>query len=60
MERLEAAAAQLRAGELDPGRAAALVEECAGLAAEAAAQLDREVRAADAPDSAPGQLRLGP
>ena len=38
----------LRAGELPPERAAALVEECARLAVEAGAELDRQVRAADA------------
>jgi hypothetical protein len=61
-ERLERAAAELRAGDIDADRAAALVDECARLAAEAGAQLDREMRAADA--AAPGerhpdQLRLG-
>jgi hypothetical protein len=56
VERLERAAAELRSGELPPERAAALVDECARLAAEAGAELDREVRAADAPD---GQLALG-
>ena len=55
IERLELAAATLRAGELPPDRAAALVEECARVAAEAGAELDRQVRAADA---APGQLAL--
>jgi hypothetical protein len=59
VERLERAAAQLRAGELEPERAAALVDECARLAAEAGAELDREVRAADAGPGAPGQLALG-
>ena len=59
VERLERAAAQLRAGELDAERAAALVDECARLASEAGAELDREVRAADASAGAPGQLALG-
>ncbi len=58
VERLERAAAELRAGELDPARAAALVDECARLAADAGAQLDAELRAADAGTAAPGQLRL--
>jgi len=58
VERLERAAAELRAGDLDPGRAAALVDECARLAADAGAQLDAELRAADAGTAAPGQLRL--
>ncbi|MGH2947958.1 MAG: hypothetical protein ACRDPC_17195 [Solirubrobacteraceae bacterium] len=56
VERLEIAAAQLRSGELAPERAAALVDDCARLAAEAGAALDREVRAADA--GPPGQLAL--
>ena len=42
--RLERAAAELRAGELAPERAAALVDECARLASEAGAELDRRVR----------------
>ena len=58
VERLEAAAARLRAGDLDPDRAAALVDECARVAADAGAQLDAELRAADAGAAAPGQLRL--
>jgi hypothetical protein len=45
ISRLEAAAATLRSGELDPARAAALVDECARLASEAGAELDRQVRA---------------
>lgn len=59
--RLEHAAATLRAGELPPAEAAALVEECARLAAEAGAELDRGLRAAERiPDpAAPGQLALG-
>jgi hypothetical protein len=61
VERLERAAADLRGAELTPERAAALVDECARLAAEASAELDKRVRAADAPGpgSAPGQLALG-
>jgi hypothetical protein len=54
-ERLERAAAELRSGDLDPERAAKLVDECARLATQAGAELDREVRAADAPA---GQLAL--
>jgi hypothetical protein len=57
VERLELAAASLRSGELAPDRAAALVDECARLAAEAGAELDRQVRAAD--DGTSGQLALG-
>jgi hypothetical protein len=47
---LEEAAAQLRAGDLEPEQAAKLVEECARLAGDAANELDRRVRnAADVP-----------
>jgi len=60
VERLERTAAELRAGELAPDRAAVLVDECARLAAEAGAQLDREVRAADAGVGPAGQLALEP
>jgi hypothetical protein len=59
VERLELAAAQLRSGDLDPGRAAALVDECARLATEAASELDREMRAADSGSAPPDQLRFG-
>ncbi len=45
-ERLERAATRLRDGDLDPEAAAALVEDCARLAAEAAAELERRVRPA--------------
>jgi hypothetical protein len=41
VERLERTAAELRAGDLPPERAAALVDECARLAVEAGAELDR-------------------
>jgi hypothetical protein len=58
--RLERAASELRAGELAPERAAALVDECARLASEASAELDRRVRSGDAGGAAtPGQLALG-
>jgi hypothetical protein len=60
IERLEHAAAQLRGGELSGERAASVVDECARIAAEASAQLDREVRAAEAAAGAPGQLALEP
>jgi hypothetical protein len=59
VERLEHAAAALRSGELEPDRAAALVDECARLAAEAGAELDRQVRAAEAGPAPSGQLALG-
>ena len=56
VDRLEQIAIALRAGELDPDRAAAMVDECARLAAEAGAELDRGVRAGES--GLPGQLEL--
>ncbi len=56
-ERLERAARRLRAGNLAPEQAAALVEESAALATEAAEALDRRVRAG-APEPLPGQDAL--
>jgi hypothetical protein len=58
-ERLEHAAAALRTEELPAEEAAALVEECARVAGEAGAELDRQVRAADAGPPPAGQLALG-
>ena len=58
VDRLERAAAELRSGDLAPDRAAALVDECARLAGEAGAELDRQVRAADAGTGPAGQLAL--
>jgi len=58
-ERLEQAAAELRAGALDPERAAAVVDECARLAGEASVELDRQVRAGEADAAGAGQLALG-
>jgi hypothetical protein len=57
--RLERAATQLRDRTLGADRAAALVDECARLAAEAGAELDRHLRAAEGAGPAPGQLALG-
>jgi hypothetical protein len=56
VERLERTAAELRAGDLDPERAAKLVDECARLAVEAGAELDREVRSSASGPA--GQLAL--
>ena len=57
--RLQETAQRLRAGELDPDAALALIEECARLAAEASAQVDERVRAALEPlPDLPGQLPL--
>ena len=58
-ERLERAAAELRAGLLAPDRAAAVVDECARIAGEASVELDRQVRAGDADPAGSGQLALG-
>ena len=44
---LEQAAERLRSGELDAETAAGLVDECARMAALAAAELDRQARAAE-------------
>jgi hypothetical protein len=53
-ERLERLAASLRAGELEPAQAAELVDDCARVAGEAAAELDRQARA----EAPPGQTEL--
>jgi hypothetical protein len=58
--RLERTAAELRAGDLSTERAAALVDDCARVAAEAGAELDRRVRAADIGPGVAGQLALEP
>ena len=62
IDRLERAAEQLRSGELSTDAAASLVEDCAALASEAGAELDRRAReaaiAADEPRVAPGQDSL--
>lgn len=55
--RLERAAEQLRSGELTPDAAATLVEDCAGLAGEAASELERRARA-ESDSVAPGQDSL--
>jgi hypothetical protein len=69
ISKLERAAEQLRSGELTPDAAATLVEDCAGLAGEAAAELERrsttafgdgapDLRSAEASTIAPGQDSL--
>jgi hypothetical protein len=45
--RLERAAEQLRSGDLGADAAAGLVEDCAALASQASAELDRRARAAE-------------
>ena len=57
VERLDRAAEQLRSGDLSPDAAATLVEDCAALASEAGAELDRRARAA-AQEPLPGQDSL--
>jgi hypothetical protein len=50
---------RLRAGDLEPEAALALVEECARLASEASEQVDQHARAAVEPlPDLPGQLPL--
>ncbi len=58
IERLERTAAELRGGDLAPERAAALVEECARIATEAAGAVERAVRAGDAVAPPAWQLAL--
>jgi exonuclease VII small subunit len=55
--RLERAAEQLRSGELSADAAATMVEDCAALATQAAAELEQLSRA-EAPAPAPGQDSL--
>ena len=55
--RLERAAAQLRSGELSPDAAAGMVEDCASLATQAAAELEQLARA-EVFTPAPGQDTL--
>ncbi|MGH2839221.1 MAG: hypothetical protein ACRDKY_00170 [Solirubrobacteraceae bacterium] len=55
--RLERAAEQLRSGDLSADAAAGLVEDCAALASQASAELERRGREADRVDL-PGQDSL--
>lgn len=55
--RLERAAEQLRSGELSTDAAATLVEDCAAVASEASAELERRARSA-ASAVPPGQDSL--
>lgn len=55
-DRLQQAAAGLRAGDVTTERAAELVDECARLAGEAAAELDRRARSAGEPPAAQDSL----
>lgn len=56
--RLGRAAEQLRSGELSADAAATLVEDCAALATQAAAELEQLTRAEAAHVPAPGQDSL--
>ncbi len=55
--RLEVAAQQLRSGDLSTDAAAGLVEDCAALAGQASAELERMARAS-ATEPIPGQDSL--
>jgi hypothetical protein len=57
IERLERAAEQLRSGELSSDAAATMVENCAALATQAAAELELLTRGEDT-TPAPGQDTL--
>jgi exonuclease VII small subunit len=57
IEQLERAAEQLRSGELSPDAAATMVEDCAALATQASAELERQARVEVSP-IAPGQDSL--
>ena len=57
IERLERAAEQLRSGELSADAAATLVEDCAALASQASAELERMARAS-VQEPPPGQDSL--
>jgi len=57
IERLERAAEQLRSGDLSQDAAASLVEDCAAMAGQAGAELERRAREA-AHEPLPGQDSL--
>jgi hypothetical protein len=57
VQRLDRAAEQLRSGDLSPDAAAGLVEDCAALAGQASAELERLARASAA-EPLPGQDSL--
>ncbi len=56
--RLGRAAEQLRSGELSPDAAATMVEDCAAVATQAAAELEQLTRAEASAAPAPGQDTL--
>jgi hypothetical protein len=57
IDQLERAAEQLRSGDLSQDAAASLVEDCAALAGQAGAELERRARSAGA-EPLPGQDSL--
>jgi hypothetical protein len=57
VQRLERAAEQLRTGDMSSDAAAGLVEDCAALASQASAELERMSRAAQQ-EPIPGQDSL--
>ncbi|MDQ3850922.1 MAG: hypothetical protein M3296_09970 [Actinomycetota bacterium] len=57
VDRLERAAEQLRSGDLGADAAAGLVEDCAALASQASAELDRRARDVER-EPPPGQDSL--
>ena len=57
INQLERAAEQLRSGDLSQDAAASLVEDCAALAGQAGAELERRARSA-AQEPLPGQDSL--
>ncbi len=57
ISQLERAAEQLRSGELSADAAATVVEDCAALATQASAELERQTRAAVS-EPLPGQDSL--
>lgn len=57
VERLERAAEQLRSGDLSSDAAAGLVEDCAAIASQASAELERLARASQH-EPLPGQDSL--
>jgi len=58
IERLERAGEQLRSGELSADAAAGMVEDCASLATQAAAELEQLTRAEAPTQPPPGQDTL--
>lgn len=57
VDQLERAAEQLRSGDLSADAAATVVEDCAALASQASAELERRAREAQR-DQLPGQDTL--